>query len=127
MVVSPLSEKGLASAKIGDFLLPNEPNDFNRDHFGEHVLPLMKKGERGDTHFSFTKEDGSEEKICLYFSPIKIPIMVGTSPDDFTAGTKSSEHLIYSLGIGKPCHEIKRPYDGVEDAVNEDLMSLQRK
>jgi hypothetical protein len=46
-VVSPLSEKGWASAKIGDFLFPNEPDDFNRDHFEER-----------DTHFSFTKEDG---------------------------------------------------------------------
>eukprot|EP00751_Fragilariopsis_kerguelensis_P019042 CAMPEP_0170835490 /NCGR_PEP_ID=MMETSP0734-20130129/1610_1 /TAXON_ID=186038 /ORGANISM="Fragilariopsis kerguelensis, Strain L26-C5" /LENGTH=939 /DNA_ID=CAMNT_0011202311 /DNA_START=88 /DNA_END=2904 /DNA_ORIENTATION=- len=124
-VVSPRSEKGWSSAKIGDLLFSNEPNDINRDYFEENVLPLMKAGERGNVSFSYTKEDESEEKICLYFSPVKIPMVVAKEPADFTAATKVSEYLVYSIGAGKPCDEIKRPYDGVEDAVNEDLMSLQ--
>ena len=126
-VVSPRSEKGWSSAKIGDLLFSNEPNDINRDYFEENVLPLMRAGERGNTSFSYTKEDGFEEQICLYFSPVKIPMVIAKEPDDFTAATKVSEYLVYSIGAGKPCNEIKRPYDGVEDAVNEDLMSLQRK
>ena len=126
-VVSPGNEKGWGSAKIGDFLFLNEPDDSNRDYFEQQVLPLMKAGERGNTTFLFTKEDGSDEEICLYFTPVKIPLLLGLRPNDFTIGAKTTKHLIYSLGVGKPCNEIKRPYDGVEDAVNEDMMNQQRK
>jgi hypothetical protein len=124
-VVSPGREKELASAKIEDLIFRNELDDANRDRFKLEILPLMKAGERGDTRFSITKDNGVEEEICLYYTPIKIPITIGLRPDDFTSGHESIEHLIYSLGIGKPCDEIKRPYDGVEDLVNEDMVSQE--
>ena len=126
-VVSPGSEKIRGSDKIGDFLFSNEPNDINRDYFEQKVLPLMKAGNRGNARFFFTKEDDSEEEICLYYTPVNIPLVLGLRPDDFTIGTKTTTNLIYSLGIGKPCDEIKSLYDGVEDAVNKDTMSRQRK
>ena len=124
-IVSPGSEKGWASAKIEDLLFRNEPNDINRDYFKNEVLPLMKAGERGNTRISITSEDGVQENICLYYTPVKLPVSVGLRPDDFSSGEKTTEILVYSLGVGKPCDEIKRPYDGVEDAVNEDLLSQQ--
>lgn len=124
-VVSPGSKKGWASAKIEDLIFENEPDDVNRNYFKQEVLPLMKAGERGNTSFSIMNQDGLEEEICLYYTPVKIPLSIGVRPDDFTFGKKTTEHVLYSLGVGKPCDEIKRPYDGVEDAVNNDLLSQQ--
>ena len=126
-VVSPGSDKGWSSAKIEDLIFTNEPDNKNRDYFKEEILPLMKAGNRGNTRFLITNKDGFEDEICLYYTPVKIPLSLGLRPDDFTVGPQTIEQLIYSLGVGKPCDEIKRPYDGVEDAVNDDILSQQGK
>jgi len=126
-VVSPGSEKGWASAKIEELIFVNEPDDVNCDYFKQEVLPLMKAGKRGNTSFPITNKDGMGEEICLYYTPVMMPISVGLRPDDFTVGINTTEYMIYSLGVGKPCDEIKRPYDGVEDAVNHDMHSQEGK
>ena len=87
----------------------------------------MKAGKRGNTSFPITNKDGMGEEICLYYTPVMMPISVGLRPDDFTVGINTTEYMIYSLGVGKPCDEIKRPYDGVEDAVNHDMHSQEGK
>ena len=127
VVVSPGSGKEWASAKIEDLIFTNEPNETNSKNFKNEVLKRMKAGERGNTRISITNEDGFEEEICLYYTPISLPIIMGQKPDDFTSGGKPIEHLFYSLGVGKPCDEIKRPYDGVEDAVNADSLAQRGK
>jgi len=124
-VVSPGNETGWASEKIEDLIFKSEPNDINRDLFKREVLPLMKAGKRGDTRFLITKKDDLEEEICLYYAPVIVPLGINLRPDDFSSGETMTDHLIYSLGVGKPCDEIKRPYDVVEDAVNEDMLSQQ--
>ncbi len=122
-VVGPGIGKEWASAKIEDLIFKNELNETNLNYFKNKVLPIMKSGARGNTRVSITNEDGLEEEICLYYTPVSLPLRMGQRPDDFASGMNTSEHLIYSLGVGKPCDEIKRPYDGVEDAVNADSQS----
>ena len=126
-VVSPGSEKGWASAKIEDLIFTNELDETNSNYFKTEVLPLMKAGERGNTRVSIRNEDGLEEEICLYYAPVSLPLTMGRNPDDFTSGEKTTEYLVYSLGVGKPCDEIKRPYDGVEDAINADSLAQRGK
>eukprot|EP00537_Pseudo-nitzschia_pungens_P004689 CAMPEP_0172374480 /NCGR_PEP_ID=MMETSP1060-20121228/55972_1 /TAXON_ID=37318 /ORGANISM="Pseudo-nitzschia pungens, Strain cf. cingulata" /LENGTH=2064 /DNA_ID=CAMNT_0013101175 /DNA_START=277 /DNA_END=6471 /DNA_ORIENTATION=+ len=119
------SDDTWASMNVDDHIFKNEPNDSNRNYFNKEILPRMKSGERGNSRFYFTNEDGLEEEICLYYAPVKIQLLLGLEPDDFASGRKVTEHMIYSLGAGKPCDEIKRPYDGVEDEINDDQMRLQ--
>ena len=122
-VVGPGIGNEWASAKIEDLIFKNELNEKNSNYFKNEVLPLMKSGARGNSRVSITNADGLEEEICLYYTPVSLPLTMGQRPDDFASGKNTTEHIIYSLGVGKPCDEIKRPYDGVEDAINADSQS----
>jgi hypothetical protein len=50
--------------------------------------------------------------------------MLGVSPDDFAAGVKISTSLVYSMAVGKPCDEFKKPFDDVEEYIDQDLRSI---
>jgi len=120
-VFCSFAEELVSESIIEDHIFSNEANEINRDYFKEEILPRMKAGERGNSRFFITREDGSEEEICFYYAPVKIALLLGLEPDDFTSSQKVTEHLIYSVGSGKPCDEIKRPYEGVEDKIIEEL------
>lgn len=120
-VVGPNKSMAWDSAPIGDLLFLHEPDSSNRDHFEREVLPLMKGGGKGQKDFYWTKSDGSIERICLFFAPVSGRTMLAMAPDDFSVGVKVSDSLVYSVGVGRPCDDIKLPFRTVEDDVNEDL------
>jgi hypothetical protein len=123
-VIGPNKTEGWKSAPIGDLIFLYEPNSTNRDYFEEEILALMKDGQRGQKEFSWTKKDGSLEQICLSFAPISVRIMLGMMPDQFEAGVQYFSSLIYSIGVGKPCADIHKPFDTIGVHVNEDLESI---
>ena len=113
-----------SSSPIGDLLFLHEPNSTNREKFESEILPQMKSGRTGQSEFTWTLQDGSEQQICLAFAPVITEVMLGMSPDDFAAGVKISTSLVYSVAVGKPCDEFKKPFDDVEEYVDQDLRSI---
>jgi hypothetical protein len=113
-----------SSSPIGDLLFLHEPNLTNRENFETEILPLMKSGRTGQSEFTWTLHDGSEQRICLAFAPVIVEVMLGVSPDDFAAGVKISTSLVYSMAVGKPCDEFKKPFDDVEEYIDQDLRSI---
>jgi hypothetical protein len=120
-VVGPNKSMEWASSPIGDLLFLHEPDSSNRYEFERQVLPLMKSGAKGQKEFFWTTADGSKELMCLYFAPVSARAILSMAPDDFAAGVKVSNSLVYSIGVGRPCDDIKQPFRTVEDDVNEDL------
>jgi hypothetical protein len=120
-VVGPNKSMAWDSAPIGDLLFAHETNSSNRDYFEREVLPFMKRGEHGHNEFYRTKADGSSECIWLCFAPVTCRSMLATAPDDFSAGVNISDSLVYSIGVGRQCEDIKQAFRTVEDDVDEAL------
>jgi hypothetical protein len=125
-VVGPNKTNGWESSSIVDLLFPFEgENSENRNRFVSKFLPMMKAGSTSkwndQVHFNVTKEDGLDVEMCLAFAPVAVRIMLGTDPSDFAASVNTTESLIYSIGVARPCSEIKKPFDAVEGDVNEEL------
>ena len=128
-VVGPNRSAGWESSSIGDLLFPFEKElSENRAYFETNILPLMKSGLKStwdeQVQFFLTDEDGQEEELCLAYAPVSVPVMLGMNPSTFAANVRTMESLIYSIGVGRPCSVIKRPFQTVKGDVDLELESI---
>jgi hypothetical protein len=122
-VVGPNEAEDWRSSPITDLLFPNEDDSVEKNFFQTAVLPDLKDGKRGLKKFSMTKEDGSQEYVCLAFAAVVVRTLLGVSPSSFEAPVRGSDALVYSVAVGKPCADFKIPFETVKDLVNQDLQS----
>lgn len=120
-VVGPNKSMEWKSAPIGDHLFVHEADSSNRNYFEREILPLMKTGKTGQVEFNRTTADGSNECIWLSFAPVTGRSLLAVAPDDFSAGVKVSESLVYSIGVGRQCEVIKQAFHTVEGDIDEAL------
>ncbi|KAL3919346.1 MAG: hypothetical protein SGILL_003797 [Bacillariaceae sp.] len=124
-VVGPNKTDGWESSSIGDQLFAYEHfSPKHREKFETEILPAMKAGLASTMKFLRTKSDATEEEICLAFAPISVQVMLGMDPSNFAEGVRTTVSLVYSVGIGRPCSDIKKPFDTVEGDVNQELESI---
>jgi hypothetical protein len=113
-----------SSSPIGELIFLHESNSTNRQNFENEILRFMKAGRTGQGNFTWTRQDGSQQQMCLSYAPVIVNVMLGMSPDDFSVGVNMSTSLVYSVAVGKPCHEFQKPFDAVEEYIDQALRSI---
>jgi hypothetical protein len=124
-VLGPDRDATSDPSAIGDVVLPNDGNDSdNRIHFDENIVTDMKNGISGDQLFDRIEDDGSLMQYHISYAPVKVRALRISHSDDFTRGAPRKAEHVYSLGIGRPEHLLRQPFEEIEGDVKDEHRAL---
>ena len=123
-VFGPGLEVGDDPKPITDVVLPF---DFklatSRVSFADAAV-RMKEGGSGDIDFVRTNLDGSTERVRMAYAPVHARGILAVGADDLAQGVIAKNVLLYSVGVARLHETITRPFDAVEDDINDGLRVL---
>ncbi|CAJ1915438.1 unnamed protein product [Cylindrotheca closterium] len=101
-------------------------NNLNR--FAE-IIASMKAGDSSNEaenpnvniQFDRRKEDRSSETYFMAYAPVNVKSFDIVDSSDFSRGVKTSDFLIYSVGLANSKETMLAPFRGMEKKVNESI------
>ena len=123
-VVGPGFQVGDDPKPITDVVLPYDYGLSNTRDVFLGAVRKMKAGESGDIDFVRTNLDGSMEHVRMAYAPVYARGVSAVAADDLDRGVKAKDVLLYSVGIARLHETITRPFDEVEDDINDGLAVL---
>jgi hypothetical protein len=110
---------GTIARPIQSLTLPHDGLDSdNLKFFSAGILKDMKAGSFDNAIFLRRNEGGSQEKMFITYSPVKVRSLSPVDSSDFSRGVRYVDKLVYSVAFVVPVEELTAPYDRITDIVS---------